>query len=259
MERAIRFGEAVIPQKQNKLEIRVAALPRSGHHGVIGWLFGHFSGEIIHYNDVAVAEHDDSQPNYAVLNETAGPDRDLYIFNVEDRDLQWAMTAISTNRWRTNGGPSRVVRHMLVLRDPFNNFASFFKLFGPDLFFSRGTVAKWKQYAREFLGETQLLPEATVKVSFTDWFLSKDYRRLISDNLGIKFSDARFRVPYGPDSAFEQGTDASARKALDRWRCFLDDPVFVDVFRRDPELAQLAEAIYGDFAVNIMQVLKGCA
>jgi hypothetical protein len=250
----------MIPIKRNKLEVRAVALPRSGHHGVIGWLFGHFAGEILHYNDVVVSERGNPAHAYLSLNTDAAEFRDLYVFNIENRDLSWVVTGISTNRWGTYAGPSDSVRYMLVQRDPYNNFASYFKTFGPDAFFSQGIVTRWKQYAREFLGETHFFPENTVKVSFTDWFLSKDYRRMMAERLGLEFCDDKFRQPYGPDSAFESGsTDASQRKVMDRWKLLLDDPVYVDVFRADKEINELAEAIYGDFAAQTAKTILGKA
>lgn len=248
----------MIPIKNNKLEARVFGLPRSGHHGVIVWLTGHFTGEVLHYNDVAIAERGHAEQAHVLMNNDSAEFRDLYVFNVEDRDLSWAAFAIDTNRWDTYKGPSEVTKHILVLRDPYNNFASYIKMFGMDQFFSRGIVARWKQYALEFLGETSFLPKDTVRVSYSDWFVSEEYRRLLSARLGLVFSDAKLHEPYGAGSAFDEYIpDARARKVLERWQHFAVDPMFLSVFSNDQELNELAALIFGEFAVNIRKNLVG--
>lgn len=246
----------MIPLKRNQLEVRVVGLPRSGHHGVIGWLTGHFTGDVLHYNDVAIAEHADAEKAHLFINSNDSRFRELYIFNVENRDLPWVVTGINTNRWKTYNGPSDATKYMLVLRDPYNNFASYWKMFGPDSFFSSGIAYRWKQYAREFLGLTNFLPKDTVKVSFSEWFTNEAYRRRISECFGLTFSDARLHEPYGAASAFENDVaDARQRKALDRWRSFSTDPNFLSIFTLDPELHELAAEIFRDFAVSIRNSL----
>jgi hypothetical protein len=221
-------------------------------------LTGHFTGEVLHYNDVAIAEHGDAAKAHILMNNDSAAFRDLYVFNVEDRDLSWAAFAIDTNRWDTYKGPSDVTKHILTLRDPYNNFASYIKMFGIDQFFSRGIVSRWKQYALEFLRETSFLPQDTVQVSYSDWFVSADYRRHVSERLGLEFSDAKLHEPYGAASAFDESVpDARARKVLERWQHFAKDPMFLSVFAHDPELHVLAEAIFGKFAADIKESLVG--
>ena len=103
---------------------------------------------------------------------------------------------------------------ILIVRDPANLFASrirkgrrldhpaYPREAGPLL--SR-VVAGWKAHAREFLGLSAVLP-GHVGVFFNAWFSDAEYRRLLSERLGLEFSDAGFArvASTGGGSSFDR-------------------------------------------------------
>jgi hypothetical protein len=148
---------------------------------------------------------------------------------------------------------------VLLLRDPYNLFASRMKresdnndnrysLLAVD---ERETLIRlWKQYAREFLGETNYLRFNKTVISFNRWVSDQEYRRELAGRFGFEFSDATMEevVPVGGGSSFDgarKHQSASEMKVLERWQHFRDVPAFRSLFE-DPEIAQLSQAIFGE-------------
>jgi hypothetical protein len=249
--------------KRNLKEIQIFALRRTGHHGIIAWLSGQFSGEVFHNNNVSVALVADLDVNPTIEDLTkafGSAARACYIFNVEDADLQESVTAINENRWRTYAGPSDRIYRILVLRDPYNMLASSLKSFGSDSIADGKIVGLWKQHAREFLGRTSYLPRDTIRLSFNSWFQSKEYRKTIAERLDLRFNDAGFGVNSGYKSGFDlESADVKSRKLMNRWELCLSDKVYCDIFKNDSELNELAEEIYGDFAKETLARIASSA
>ena len=91
--------------------------------------------------------------------------------------------------------PTRIPRSstLLVLRDPYNLFASRLKWFHgrgepptAERFEEFRTL--WKLHAGEFLGTTHWLPEA-VHVRYNDWFRSRAYRDELAGRIGFENTD----------------------------------------------------------------------
>jgi hypothetical protein len=229
-------------EKLNLNEIRVFAAQRSGHHGVISWLTGHFKGEVLHVNDASGAR------DHYVYNANADVARDCYVVNVENADLRTADAELDRDVWKLDAGWSERIHRVLVLRSPYNCLASHISMFGHCGLEEK--IALWRQYALEFSGRTSFLPASTVKVPYDLWFSSIDARRKISRELGLEFSDRNLGVhgnatPYR--SRFDPDVkDARRMAVLDRWRGFLDDPVYVALF--DQETHALAAEIFGEAA-----------
>ncbi|MGC1248712.1 MAG: hypothetical protein WA865_21070, partial [Spirulinaceae cyanobacterium] len=142
-------------------------------------------------------------------------------------------------------GKSEKTINIIILRDPFNMWVGNMpgkKLHDPQL---------WKIYAQEFVGETNFLPNK-VCINYNKWFSSQDYRKEITDKLGVGFSDQGLNTVSnrGGGSNFD-GTkfDGQAQKmnVLGRWEesnNFLKKRRLLRALSRDREMDRLVEKIY---------------
>jgi hypothetical protein len=152
----------------------------------------------------------------------------------------------------------RGVSHVLILRDVENMLASRIRKAlqiesnpayprepGPLL---ERVVANWKAHAREWLGETNLLPNKLC-VDYALWCESQPYRRSISEALGLRFDDRGYtRVSeIGGGSSFD-GTrldGASGKMRVFDRAAQLDDDErrLLSAALDDPELPRLSRAL----------------
>ncbi len=249
----------------NALEIRAAALRRSGSHAVLHWLLCQLPGRGVFLNSCKPGESpyascyrgDSVAGGFDLDREGEAPaPKDFLLYNYEDRELAAvfsdAFEAAHDRFLGTSGGRF----DLLVLRDPWNNLASLLR-------WARGAVhpisldsvtraaSRWKAYAREALGETAHRRHRPVTVLFNRWAAEPGYREELAARLGIPFTDAgRERVaPWGPatwgDSfdGFAYDGRAAEMPVLERFREYAEDPFYRGLF--DAEMAELAERLFG--------------
>jgi hypothetical protein len=241
------------PLVVNRSEIRVLAMRRSGHHAVIHWLLRQVAGPALFLNDVSLDERGELRGNrfsrYLHLpEEAAARDRagdwvakELLVWNLEDRGV--GELADLCRRWRGRGASGRV-RHLVVVRDPWNWLASRFRAEPADPLDGGAALARWKEQARECLGRTAVLPDR-LAVHFNRWVADAEYRRALAAELGLAFDDTGFReVEWPGGSSFgSEGVRADNSVVLARWRELAADPAFRAAF--DPETVELGEALGG--------------
>ena len=218
---------------------------------MIDWLLKHQAGDKVHYNQaVPVSPGYLEAPCNQVCQFRGDAAKPLFeLISFEDLALDLAAAKVRPPR-----------QAVLILRDPFNTFASRLRSIqnsrGPDAartaMVNRVDPALWKQYAQEFLNP-RYLPHA-VRLNFNVWYLSASYRRYISEQLGWTFTDQGFGSTSG--WKFSQGSSFGDRdpKHLDlfnRWRVYQDDPRFQGYF--DDEIRHLSEEIF-DFAPHLGEV-----
>ena len=241
----------------NRTELCVAALQRSGHHAIINWISANAPGSVCFLNNC--------RPNTDPFLMCAGDERielalkDLLIYNYEDRGLTEVFTQDFLNQKREWFGQSSSAVHILVLRDPFNNFASKYRWavngtkWTPPMEWVTGELpGLWKSYAKEFLGQTRMLPAPKVFINYNRWFADNEYRCEIATRLGLVTADKGLAevARWGPntwgDSFDNLDFDGRANemRVFERWRSFADDVVFTGLFR-DRELVRLSEDIFG--------------
>lgn len=185
--------------------------------------------------------------------------RDVLIYNYEDRRLSDVFPPdflINKTRWFGPGGRSL---YTLILRDPFNSFASKYRWavngtkWTPQMEWVINELpGLWKSYAREFLGLTNLMPKPKVFINYNRWFTEEKYRDEIAGLLNLGSADRGLSevAKWGPntwgDSFDNLNFDGRANemKVLERWRYFVADPAFRELFR-DGELISLSEQIFG--------------
>jgi hypothetical protein len=105
------------------------------------------------------------------------------------------------------------VKNILILRDPVNTFASRIRKAsrGENSAYPQALnddmiriINLWKEYAREFIGETAILPNK-ICIYFNKWYSSVEYRKSVAASLGLKFTDVGYNTisRIGGGSSFE--------------------------------------------------------
>lgn len=224
-------------------EIRFWGLRRSGNHGVINWIKGHYS-TVCHINDAnSVARYFKNLKRCKPLKKV-----DVTIISYENyllnEPLPQFKEVISNNKL-----------YVLLLRDPFNLYASMINNqrvvknlnFRVPIY----NIKKfWAMYAKEFLGETQYLPQNTIKINFNRWFSDIGYRRGLSKKIGRVFSDGGLNLVsgYGGGSSFDlmkYNNSAQKMDVLNRWKLYKNDKNFLELYN-NKSIRKLSRAIFGD-------------
>jgi hypothetical protein len=223
-------------------QFHVYHLRRSGGHGVIDWLLKHQEGEKVHYNQAIPVYPGCFEVPFGQIAKIGGDaSKPLFeLFSFEDQPLEFLAAKVRPPR-----------KAVLMLRDPFNTFASRLRNIQNhrtnDVLdiasVNRIRPALWKQYAREFL-DPRYLPHA-VRLNFNVWYASVNYRRYISEQLGWTFTDQGFGSTNG--WRFSRGSSFGERdpKNLDlfnRWQVYRDDAEFLSYC--DDEIRQLSAEIF---------------
>jgi len=260
----------------NDKEIRILGLQRTGNHAVINWIFTQAPEVKCYLNSVkpdtdpflsferrgTVREFQkDFFTKFNIGAERLGffCPKKLLVYSYEEEFIQdvfsSAVFEANHDRWT---GKSAERFDMIILRDPFNLFASRLKK-EEDINANRYSLKKdgeketvieiWKSYAREFIGETKFLKNKKLMVNYNKWFLEKEYRKELAEKLGLEFSDSAIDqvLPIGGGSSFDRtskDSSATEMKVLERWAHYKDDENFINLFK-DRELVELSEKIFG--------------
>lgn len=247
----------------NQAEWRITGMSRSGNHAIIGWLLQQVTGDWCFLNCVegktnpylTARPMHDGMPystnirNFDLAAEQTGlwQHKDLLLFSLEDNflgNVHHHSFEANHDGWL---GPSMLQRDVLVLRDPYNLFAS--RLRDESAVVSAEIAARiWKQHAKEALGRTRRLTADRLVVDYDRWFMQRDYRRWIAREMGLQFDDAGFsRVPTCNGGSSFDGLrfdgQAQRMRVLERWRHCIDDPQYRVLF--DDEMHELARLLYG--------------
>lgn len=247
----------------NQHEIRITGMSRSGNHAIIHWVTRQLGGRYCFLNcaepktnpfETARPLHGDRtfEANYDLdlAAERAGhlSRKDVLLHSYEDAFLGMIRSPAFEENHDAWVGPSARRTEVLILRDPFNLFASRRK--AQYALVTDHTARRiWKQHAREFVDGPRYLDPERVLVSYNRWASDPEYRREIARQLGLAFSDAGANdVPeVGAGSSFDGTRFSGAAHQMDifgRWRHFEDDPEYLALLD-DPELLRLSEAIFG--------------
>ncbi len=258
----------------NQNELRITGISRSGNHAVINWILAQIKNLRYCFLNCAEPKHNpftsarplgtEKGSIYTNISEFSEADekrgsfsqKDYLIYSYEDTFLGPLGNPLFKKHHDKWVGSSSSQKDVLVLRDPFNLFASRIKagFLLTDTPHRRGQVSWkvlkriYKQHAREFLGEKNSLGKK-VLINYNRWVTDREYRKQISDELELEFLDDGFyelsRVAGG--SSFE-GTSISAEKLHEkienRWKNYQHSPEFWKLF--DEEIAELSLQIFGE-------------
>jgi len=271
-------------------EYLVAGLRRSGNHAIINWIESQCTGSGCYLNNLRLGENPyryiysllsskperrdkfivdefskqsfyQGEPGRERLRLDAlgiGSKKDYLIHSYEDYSIKKLVNEVSENRRLRFFGASQEIFDILILRDPFNLMASRYHSGRFDLQgWETNILDIWLEHAKEFLGETQYLRHR-VCVNYNQWSEDESYRRLLSDQLNLRFTDEGFNsVPdFGGGSSFDReryNGSASKMKTEDRWKRFSDDETFRRYFG-DRRILAYASKIFPDLDQSVEQL-----
>lgn len=266
----------------NQKEIRVIGLRRTGNHAIMNWIRKQQPGEVFYINNAKINVNpfrhvyedqvrkikDPGLEGWRTNNverwrkEAIGEfsTKDCLVYSYEDQPLEKLCDRTFEKKHDLYFGPSEIRYDLILLRDPFNLFASrlrasrrqtpetgsidFMKVKARHISLPK----LWVDYAKEYLGETQYLQHVKVPVNYNQWVSSTDYRRQLAETLGLEFTDSGVDdvMTNGGGSSFD-GTElqgkASEMSVLERWKTFVDDPAFKSLIE-DEALLSYATKIF---------------
>lgn len=250
----------------NQKEIRVVGLRRSGNHGIIIWLRRHYDRHILHLNNVSPMRNPYRQlyQNYSTKEKLKQEAKGIFskkeclIYNYENYTLDSIVNSKCEKNHDIYLGKSASRSDLLILRDPYNMFASirkgqlqkksnhnYLKTYPKN---QKSISELWLDYAKEFLGETNYLKQNRVMLNYNQWVCDQEYRKNIAKKLDFNFCDTGFNVVknYGGGSSFD-GTkfnnQATKMDVLNRWQNFIDDPEYRQMF--NSEIMEYSQKIFG--------------
>lgn len=256
----------------NKNEFRIVGMSRSGNHSIINWIIRQLQGRFCFLNCAEpktnpfhTARPLEQEKTYRVnyqgfdLNaEQRGyfSHKDYLLHSYEDCFLGMLNNRFFEEQHDAFVGPSHRRVDVLILRDPFNLFASRkkFGLFDRQKELGNKPVSPltairiWKQHAKEAIGERQYLGHQRVFINYNLWACDDTYRKNIAAALGIDFTDIGFQdvSSCAGGSSFDGlkfANRANNMKVLERWKHFVNDREYKTIF--DDEMISLSQKIFG--------------
>ena len=288
----------------NYVEIRAYGLMRSGNHAIIEWIQNQYSGQRTCFlNNV---KHGDFDPYRSFYQKKLTKiyskkhterlrklKKCLLIYSYEDREeiekdrvsfLESVFNSEFEEKRAQYVGKSKYFFNLLIIRDPFNCFASRLKLLqvrgamrgaSDPLFIAEN----WKQLAQDAIAQMKDPKPNRIVVNYNQWVASVDYRKELSRILKGTFNDSTFDTlssfgggssfhdtldkavePSGWFSAvvgkfllggqsynpsFENCLDEVQRKELfERWRLLASNETFRKMI--DEEVLVLSEELFGE-------------
>lgn len=251
------------------IELRTAAMMRSGHHAVINWLFQQMSKNALFINRPNGRLHNLKWVPDEFQHNLTDPDTclrlfrenkwqpDYFLFNFED-DSPKRITSTAIPKLKNLFPIGEDFHYLIILRDPYNLFASRYKMeetisrkgiktTSPVGAITNEALSLWKEYAYEFLGCTSKLRNK-VCINYNTWCLSPAYRQKIANNIGLEFTDKGIdTVPrFGDGSSFDYHSfneQAQQMKLMARYKQYEHQEWFTQLF--DEEMKSLAQRIFG--------------
>jgi hypothetical protein len=253
----------------NKYEYCIIALQRSGHHAVINWIIKNSkNGQHYFLNNCQPGVNpytsfnvkDSTIPEDELQKEKKGffSQKDSLIYNYEDKAFSFVFSPLFMENKQKWIGKSERSINMIVLRDPFNNFASKYKWaidgkqWNPSIESIKQLPLLWKAHAKEFLGITNDVPKPKLFLNYNQWFSNAQYRKELAENLFLNSYALGIKevAKWGPNTwgdsfdNMDYEGKANEMNVLERWRIFSDDLFFKSLFQ-DAELQDLSERIFG--------------
>lgn len=243
----------------NKREIRVCGLQRTGNHALIGWILDSVKGKKCLLNAATPGKdpflrhsqrelYNISESEFEKDKREKSLKKDLLIYSYEDAPLDKIFAEKFEEKAPDYVGKSESVFNVIILRDPFNLFASRLQWIKRNKFLldigKRGScklnltdekqrlklINIWKAYAKEFLGENEIVDENKLPINFNKWFAEKSYRKKIADTLQLnKNSNAQQVTGYGGGSSFD-GQNLTLKTIMNNWRWLFKYQLYKNAF-----------------------------
>lgn len=252
----VRRARVVLGFPINQASIRFCGIQRSGNHALINWIIAQEERPTCFVNGAfpGISPWEKSWgisyphfPYWPLDRDASGAlvQKGLVVYSYENRSL----LQVETDKPHVSKyiGRSLEDRAVVILRDPYNTFASWLKRDTP---VTPDIVSLWKAYAQEFLGRTQVLSQPKMFINFNAWFANASYRQQLACQLGLTFTDKGIGdvSHHGGGSSFDgQDLRGQAKRmgVLTRFHAYRDNPAFQAIFASDPDLQQLSDEIFG--------------
>ncbi len=244
--------------KKLKYEYRVWGIKRSGHHAILHWIMSHYTNKS-YINDIL------GNTAFKLYKDTPFPVEiqrsNNHFYNIEDGDFQNISNRFTRVQKLGLCNLTDNFVDIIIIRDIFNLIAS---RIASTINMKIDIINLYKQYAKEFLRQTQFLKNP-ILINYNTWFISQEYRQSILDRLNIQHSSKSREylqkvTKEGKGSSFDQmkyDTKAQDMKVLDRWEYFKDDEKYIKHFN-DNELLDLTYQIFGETESYIYITQKIC-
>jgi hypothetical protein len=149
-------------------------------------------------------------------------------------------------------GISKSKINIVILRDPFNLFASLIKSGKMKKNSQDGQkyVNLYKRFASSYLKCISIQDKDNIFINYNKWIFLEDYRINIADRLGL-LPQAKYLIETVPDrgggSSFDKlsyNNKASSMKVFERWKAYESDPFYLDLLS-DKEILSISQEIFG--------------
>lgn len=246
---------------------KVHSLHRSGIHCIVNWLESLFPTSLC-YNIWDEVLGLDIKKIENILKQYIRISPNFFSLIFEDFDLRMEIENLKVMEYISTLVPEAECINIIILRDFFNLMASRTKSFldsgsptpsGFLLEYSHFHII-WKQYAQEYINETEYLPNKLV-ISYNHWVKDQDYRKKICSRLGGQYNERTLdNVPAtNGGSSFdflEYDGCANKMNIFGRYRYLQNHPI-VQISRGliDGKILRLNHEIFGDI-LNTEQMLE---
>lgn len=231
-------------------EIRFFGMARCGIHAVSNWVLNHFD-KTLYLNNILPRK---------IYGKIVGWESDTLIKNIhecdrldcfglgfEDYDVITMLKLLPENYWIPKTEKSKVVKNVIIARDPYNWLASRLKRnresdgIPPIL---KRTIQRYKENVWEGTGKSNEIPNK-IFINYNKWFVDAEYRKEISEKLGVKHVDAGKNelARSSSFSGFEHKQDANKLDVLKRYEYYLADAEYRSFFS-DSELNKIGEEVF---------------
>jgi hypothetical protein len=203
----------------NQKEIRIFGIKRSGNHAIINWLFSQIPGTVVFLNNCYPAgkklniyegigtinckginywdfkrkllffaknpferenfvqySREDKRFNKQKLKDYP---KEGLIISFENRDIN-KMTTMLNNAHDYLVGSSAEIFSFIIIRDPFNLFASIYKKWGKQKLIP--LIGMWKQYAKILIEDRQSADAKFENILYNQWLTDESYRKKLPKN-----------------------------------------------------------------------------
>tara|TARA_Y100000034_G_scaffold288_1_gene400 strand:- start:2145 stop:2885 length:741 start_codon:yes stop_codon:yes gene_type:complete len=239
-------------------EIRFFAMMRSGQHAVINWLLAQLPKPHTFINDPLHPVQRFGKKRLAQPNDL------YYVYNIEDRFILDGAAESEEKLHDYSDVRDGGIINVLILRDPFNLFASRYARetarknlatgekqheeirncsWSPlEGWTSKKALECWKNHVKEVRSPTII----NLIVNYNEWVLSEEYRKSLSEFFEVEFNDVGYEklaIVQGEGSSFDGIQKLESSKVLKRYKKYIYDGYFMSLF--DKETVALAEDIFG--------------
>lgn len=266
----------------NQKEIRIFGIKRSGNHAIINWIFQQIPNQAVFLNNCYQAgkklklyegigtinckgiDYWDFKKRFLLFEKNPFQGKNIIAYSREDKrfnnqklknypkegliisfegkDINKMMTALDHNHDQLVGSSAKIFS-FIIIRDPFNLFASIYKKWGKKYLLR--FIPLWKQYANLVVNSKANFDS----ILYNQWLTDQNYRKSITKKLQIPFDDSGKDVVanFGGGSSFDGASNqvkAKDLQVLSRWQFFQDDQDFHSCFQ-DAEIIELSEKIFG--------------